>query len=266
MHTYAYSLYALMLGVISFGSSAQETPRSGILYNMSEVHSLTYNCTTSSNNTLNCEFVQTSVRPKATYADLPAALEHARKEFAKGPMFDSKDCNLNQTLINILSGKEKAPKQDVIDKLTTVQRRDMLALAQAALGVCSSRSEEKYFDLIRLGQDRDRRTCKVSSHPFSQTFRATSEGGSSTGVWVAQGKPEGPCGIVQLSRFESEQIKIGSSLFTNWRFIARKAISNPSGKLFLGGSCSRLDEQPYTYDWRTQEHQLTCDYVDLSPL
>ena len=266
MRTYTAIVCALQIAAISLSSSAQDAPRLGILYNLSEVHSLTYTCSTASSGALNCEFVQTSVRPKGTFADLPAALERARSDFAKGPIFNAEDCKLNQTLANILSGKEKAPKQDAMEKLTTVQRRDMLALTQGVLGTCSSRSEEKYLDLVRLGQDRDRRTCKVSSLTFSQTFRAVPDSGPTATVWLAQSKPDGPCGIVQLSRFESEQSKIGPANFTNWRFVARKAITNPSGELFPGASCSRFDERPYTYDWRAQEHQLTCDYIEFSPL
>jgi len=259
-------LAVLLLAASASGSNAQEAPRLGLLYNLSEMHSSTYSCTSSSSSVLNCEFVQTMVRPKATFADLPSALERARNDFAKGPIFSAEDCKLNQTLTNILEGKEKPPKEDAMQKLSVIQRRDMLALTQGVLKVCSSRSEETYLDLVRFGQARDRRTCKVSSLSFTQTFRVAPESAPGPTVWIAQSKPDGPCGIVQLSRFESERTKIGTTNFTNWRFIARKAITNPSGELFPGASCSRFDEQAYTYDWRSQEHQLTCDYIEFSPI
>jgi hypothetical protein len=266
MRIFTATVCGLQLAATALSSSAQEAPRLGILYNLSEVHSLTYTCSTASSGALNCEFVQTWVRPKATFADLPTALERARNDFAKGPIFSAEDCELNQTLATILSGKEKAPKQDAMDKLTTVQRRDLLAMTQGILGVCSSRSVEAYLDLVRFGQDRDRRTCKVGSLTFSQSFRAVPDSGANATVWLAQSKPDGPCGIVQLSRFESEQSKIGTTNFTNWRFIARKAITNPSGELLPGAGCSRFDERPYTYDWRAEERQLTCDYIEFSPI
>ena len=256
----------LILAATSAGSNAQEAPRIGIVYNLSEMHSLTYKCASASSGAVICEFVQTSIRPKATFADLPAALERARSDFAKGPIFNTEDCKLNQTLANILGGKEKPPKEGAMEKLTSVQRRDMLALTQSVFRVCSARSAENYIDLVRLGQDRDRRTCKVSGLSFTQTFRIAPDSRPGTTVWLAEGKPDGPCGIVQLSRFESEQTMIGTTLFTNWRFIARKAITNPSGELFPGTSCSGFDEKPYTYDWRAQEHQLTCDYIEFSPI
>ena len=266
MRTNIAIVLTLLLVATSTSSNAQEAPRLGILYNLSEMHSLTYNCTTASPGALSCEFVQTSVRPKSTFADLPAALQRARSDFAKGPVFGAEDCKLNQKLANILGGKEKPPKEDAMGKLTIVQKKDMLALTQGVLTVCNTRSEEKYLDLVRLGQDRDRRTCKVSALSFTQTFRVAPDSRAGTTVWLAQSKPDGPCGIVQLSRFESEQSKIGTMNFTNWRYVARKAITNPTNELLPGASCSGFDEAPYTYDWRSQEHQLTCDYIEFSPI
>jgi len=266
MRTHLLALSAIAIATASNGAGAQEAPRLGLLYNLSETNSLTYSCSTVSEKTLGCEFVQASVRPKATYADLPAAIKRAMGEFAKGPVFEADDCKLNQKLADVLAGKEKPPKEDAMEKLTAVQRRDLLAFSQGIVEVCKSRSEEKYLELVRLGHDRDRRTCRVSALSFKQTFRLAPEGKPGSPVWIAQSQPEGPCGIVQLSRFESERSKVGDSTFTNWRFIARKAITNPASELFPGASCSRFDEAPYTYDWRSQEHQLTCDYIEFSPI
>lgn len=256
----------IVLLLIATGSIAQEAPRLGLLYNTSERHSLTYSCTQQGGASLACEFVQTSVRPKATFAELPSAIEKGRQEFSKSSPPDTQDCKLNRTLLNILEGREKVPKEDALEKLNAVQRRDMVSQTQAVLKLCESNTEANFLELIRFIQDKNRRTCRVSSSSFKQSFRQAPESPPGVSIWLADSRPEGPCGVVQLSRFESEQTKIGSSVFTNWKFVARKAITNPGAELFPGASCRGFDEQPYVYDWRTREHALTCDYIEFTPL
>ena len=70
--------------------------------------------------------------------------------------------------------------------------------------------------------------------------------------------PEGPCGIVQLSRFEKDPDD-DSRFF--WLYFSKKAVTNPRGKLLLGMQCSDLDETEYKYDWRSREIYAQCDYI-----
>ena len=244
---------------------AQEYPTLGLLYNTSEMHSMVFRCERPQGGQLSCEFTQTSIRPKATFADLATTIDKARKAFASEKPPSSEDCAGARQVLQILQGKQAAPKPDAAAALTEVSKRDAAALMTALATYCDSPSEDLFVSMIRVGAEKDRRTCQVSSNTFRQTFtRATAS--QSLPTWLAESKPEGECGVVQLSRFEPEVTRIGKSNFTNWKFIARKAITNPSGEFFPGAKCSGLDERPYVYDWRAKEHQLTCDYIEFSPL
>jgi len=122
-----------------------------------------------------------------------------------------------------------------------------------------------------MEHDKEVRTCQVSSNVFTQTFKYVQDYTSNSGAWVVQSQPEGPCGIVQLSRFEPVITKIGDTNYTNWNYIAKKAITNPKGQAFLELKCSNLDQNEYVYDWQssTQEddlYRLGCDYIEFSPI
>ena len=114
--------------------------------------------------------------------------------------------------------------------------------------------------MIQTAHDKDMRTCKVSANTFEGTFNAiASQSGADT--WVAQSTPSGPCGAVQLSRFESES----AAGVRFWKFFSRKAITNPTG-MFYGQSCSGFDQREYEWDWRSEETFQGCDYIEFSPI
>jgi hypothetical protein len=246
-------------------STAQEAPTTGMLYNLSETHSLTYRCDMRQTGQLECDFIQTAVRYKATYADLPATLDKARKAFGSEKPPTAQDCGMFRDMLDIVEGKKQHPKPEAVAEMSTVMRNDLSRLAKVLLEYCKKPTEDSFLNVVREGADKDRRTCKVSSYPFKQTFRLVSDS-SIAKTWVAQSRPEGQCGIVQLSRFEPEVVTIGSAKFTHWKYVARKAITNPSGELFPGAKCTGLDERPYTYDWRAADKSMSCDYIEFSPL
>ncbi len=265
MHSCKRGAAAVFLLVLTAHSWCQESPSVGLLYNTSEVNSLVYRCSSSQAPQLACEFTQTSVRPKASYADLVTTIDKARKAFPSEKPWSAEDCSAARQVLEILEGKKVAPKPEIFAAMSDVSKRDAVASMRATVKYCNNPTEETFLDMVRLGAEKDRRTCKVSSHTFRHVF-TRAEGSQNPPTWVAQSKPEGECGIVQLSRFEPEVTQIGKSSFSNWKFVARKAITNPSGEFLPGAKCSGLDERPYTYDWRSKEHQLTCDYVEFSPL
>lgn len=256
---------ALTLTAVACAASAQEAPTLGLLYNTQESHSLTYRCDPVRAGQLNCEFVQTVVRFKATVAQLPGVVEQARKQFRSEKPPIAQECGTFRDMAAMLEGKRPAPKPEAVSAMSPVEKSDALRIAKVYIDYCDKPTEANFLALARIGHDKDRRTCSASSNSYKQTFRLVVEtaGGA---VWVTQSSPDGPCGMVELSRFEPEETKIGASKFTNWKYIARKAITNPSGEFFPGAKCSGLDEKPYTYDWRSKEHQMSCDYIQFSPL
>ena len=245
--------------------SAEELPTVGILYSTKERHSLTYECQPVKGNQLTCEFVQSSVRQKAKAADLPNVIEEALKQFPNEKPPSSEDCSSYRQIVAVLEGREeKGTKLGQLTNLSELEKADLLKVAKSFIAYCDNPTKEMLVSIVRLSHDRDVRTCQVSSHTFTQTFKQLSEIGSGS-VWIAQGAAEGPCGIVQLSRFEPEELGAGKSKSIYWKYVARKAVTNPDGELLLGGKCSALDEGAYLYDWRSKEHQLSCDYIQFSP-
>lgn len=256
---------AALLSSASTTALAQNAPTLGLLYNTQERHSLTYRCEAVRSAQLNCEFIQTSIRFKSTYADLPIVLEKARKQFGSERPPSIEACSTYRDILAVLDGKRAPPKQKGLSEMSPIEKADGRQIGKALVAYCDRPNEENFLSMIRTGFDKDRRTCNVSSTSFKQSFRLLSDA-SGRSIWAAEGSPEGSCGIVQLSRFEPEETKAGASTLTNWSYTARKAITNPSGEFYPGAKCSGFDEQPYTYSWRANEHQMSCDYIQFSPL
>jgi hypothetical protein len=240
----------------------------GLLFNSKETQSLTYSCSLPSNGVITCNFTQTAVRPKLTKADAEKAVQQVKDQVRKsGAVFSQEECNTFSQMLEILEGRATAPKPEALAKLSPLERRDASALAKASVQACKSKSEADALAVLRVSQDKDFRTCRVSSHGFTQSFKRSPPSAGGQSAWIAQGTPEGPCGTVQLSRFEYEKSTVAGIGF--WNYIARKAITNPKA-VWIPGSpptmCSALDQDEYPYTWNRQEHALGCDYIEFSPL
>ncbi len=245
-------------------ASAEEAPSTGLLYNTKEAHSLVYRCQQNLDNSLDCEFTQTAVRKKTKPDDLNFKLNQAREEFRAGVKMSADECKMYKDMNDVFEGRKKAPKEEGLKEITEMQKKDLLKMTKSMMEFCKSKTEENFLNFVRLGHEKDTRTCKVSANTYKQAFRFVQDHLSNAGAWVVQSTPEGPCGIVQLSRFEPERLKDSKLVF--WKYLARKAITNPQGSFFPGASCKGLDEGEYVYDWRSKEHSLGCDYVEFTPL
>ena len=154
-----------------------------------------------------------------------------------------------------------------MDELSDVVKQDLKNMVSAITALCDSYTETNFLKATRIEHDKDMRTCKVSTNSFNQTFQRVDVYSSEPGNWVVQTQPSGACGIVDLSRFESDAQKIGEGSFVFWSYIARKAITNPKGELFSGGKCSGLDQTEHLYDWRARDNlYMRCDYIEFSPI
>lgn len=250
--------------LIVSSASAEDVPSTGLLYNTKESHSLVYRCQRNNDNSLACDFIQTAVRKKAAQEDLNSKLDQAREEFSRDAGIDAGQCKMARDLVDILEGRKNAPREDSFKRATDMQKKDLLRMSKGMIEFCKSRTEESLLNMIRIGHEKDVRTCQVSSNTFKQSFEFVQDNLTGTGVWVVRGTPEGPCGIVQLSRLEPERLK--DSGFVFWKYVARKVVTNPQGTFYPGVSCKGLDEAEYIYDWRSKEHSMGCDYVEFSAL
>lgn len=252
------TLFILSVDIVSAGSN--DPPRTGVLRNTKEVHSLTYKCNQIDASVIDCDFIQTAVRKESKPPELEAKLKVAREEFRSGVKISTDECTMFSSIVDVIEGRLKAPRQEGFTDLTPVAKRDTLAIGKAGLEFCKKPTEEKYLNIIRLTHEKETRTCLVSSLPYKERYRLMSD----SGVWVAKSEPEGSCGIVQLSRFEPETTKDFN--YTFWKYVSRKAITNPQGTYIFGVSCKDLDEAEYLYDWRSKDQFLSCDYIKFSPL
>ena len=162
----------------------------------------------------------------------------------------------------MLQGRKKAPNKETQDNLKNIsdlENKDLVKFVDAVTTACNAKTEESYLNVNRVLFDRDARTCAVSSYTYKQSFRLVLDDVSGARSWVAKGEPSGPCGIVQLSRFEPEKLENLKSIY--WKYIAKKAVTNKQGFLMPGMACTKLDEDEYIFDWRSKEHALGCDYI-----
>lgn len=245
--------------------AAEDLPNMGFLQSAKEAHSLTYHCQLDTETSLlNCEFTQTTVRKKGNPEDLGTKLTKAREEFRGGTNLSLEDCAILHDTVEALEGRRKSAMEERWKDLSVIQKKDFLVLIKAYSDFCRSKTEEDYLKITTVIHGKEMRTCLASSNVFKQTFTQVRDLLSESGSWVTQGVPEGPCGIVQLCRLEPERSKDSKSIF--WKYIARKAITNPQGSFYPGLSCKDLDEGEYLYDWKSKEISLGCDYIEFSVL
>ncbi|MGR9257295.1 hypothetical protein [Rhizobium leguminosarum] len=205
------------------------------------------------------------MRKKAKPADLEKKLDEARKNYpgAVKEFSDPRGCNIVGAWLSMATGQisidaalarnpeiatDAARFKEGMIRLQEDAKANptVLDTFRALAGMCDHPTEENYLKITKADHDKDLRTCRVSSNPFTQEFVWVSDFGNG-GAWVVSSQPEGPCGLVQLSRFEKDQSE-ASGLF--WRYVARKATTNPSGTLLPGWSCSAVDQGEYVYDWK----------------
>jgi hypothetical protein len=278
-----FYFFSLAICVISSAAFAgEEYPTTGIVYNTKEDSSITYDCNKLSSGVLECDLVQTSVRKKAKIKDLPEKLLEAKKQLpdAIKEIASEESCELTAVILSVLEGKstpeqaaENAPKGAISDKqqfikgmneISASKKDDLLASIAALNDFCETKSEKSFLNITKIEHEKAIRTCTVSSNPFKQTFKWV-EDYSGKGAWVVDAKPSGSCGIVQLDRFEAD---VTNSKLVFWKYIAKKAITNPKGEMLLSGlTCGNLDQDEYPYDWKSErDTKLGCEYIEFSPI
>lgn len=273
----------LAFGFVASTACAENAPTFGTVYNQREDSSLTYTCTPQGAQRLRCDFIQTSITKKAKPEDLEKRLADARKAYPNvvKDLADTERCKMLGAILNISTGK--APIDTVIDQYPNLatdrdefskdmrqfrdnakSNPDLLDVSRAVVDLCNGPSEDGYLKLTRAIYAKDLRTCNVWSRPFTQEFVWVSDYGKG-GAWVVSAPPDGPCGLVQLSRFENENYQTDTAGL-HWRYVARRAVTNPSGTYLPGFSCSAFDQSEFVYDWKqTRSDYMQCEFVKFSP-
>jgi hypothetical protein len=250
---------AASVAEIGFAAAqSQEFPTTGMIYNTIEAASLIYRCNMTDKLSMDCEFTQTAVSRKLSADDAAKKLAKAKAEFISKPeTLSQKECAQYETMTMVLRGEKAAPDVEGLSKMSGREKADALLMANQLVSFCRGPTVDNWMKFVSTGIEKDKRTCLVSSNPFNQQFRR-----SDATTWTVISQPQGPCGAVQLSRFEADKTKFG---LTFWNYFARKAVTNPNGDAGLL-SCKMLDEREYKYQWQKRDPDLNCEYVECSPI
>ncbi len=248
-----------LIGTAYGAENWKEAPITGITYNTKERSALTFECDRTSQTDLHCKFVQVSVRKKLTKDALSAKLAESDKQVATMTL-DEKECkDLDKVVADFEAGKVDRK----VDPRDADFGREMFAAFKKA---CVSGSRDDLRSVMRKEVERDLRACNISTNSFEQDFQRSDGTKPERPVWVTKAEAVGPCGIVQLSRFEREP---GKDDFPFWNYIARKAVTNPNAELPLLGKCSNFDEDTYTFSWKSSDgptEWAECDRIEFSVL
>ena len=276
--------FFVLLFLLPANAYAQEHPTTGLLYGTKKTDAIVHFCKKQEDGTLECQLTQTRVSKKANKLSHEELKAKAEKEFDDTEKDIEKDkfCGGLDLFVKASEGKispeeaaEEGIKSGVItDKQEFIkglgafpdnQKQANLNIMKPMVSFCKKPTLDNYVALISAGNEREASTCKVGANTYEQRFKYVQDYSSENGAWVVISEPTGPCGIINLSRFEKEISKIGDYEFTHWNYVAKKAVTNPKGQAFSDMSCNDFDEEEYPYSWKSKEHYLGCKIIEFSP-
>jgi hypothetical protein len=205
------------------------------------------------------------VRRKADPKDLQKELQTARTQFGSGTKLGADECSGAETFLNALRTGNTSGLPDPsftfrqLNAMSAGEKKATEEIISAMVAYCRAPSEANFLNIAKIGFLKKTRTCIAASNAFKQTFKRV----QMSNTWTSNEGPTGPCGVVNVSRFEPEKGQASGATF--FRYITRKIITEPKGQAFTL-QCSDLDQTEYTYDWRSKEHYLQCEFIELSPL
>jgi hypothetical protein len=252
---------AIAFVLMSDVAQASDYPLSGTVGHETEKDFITFECTQSSQERLDCLFAQIKIRRMGGPEALAKALAQIPKmltEVRAGKLLNKDECSQYRELASAIdSGKplaSMAPTQ-VSEFLRTrkampqAERSDMLKIMTAWIRACDEPSAASIETWLRIVQDRESRTCKLWAHNYNLSFRQVGPN------WVSSEGPAGACGtvtVVTLSRDDPQ-----SPL---WNYAQQKIITNKGGGNGFF-KCQDLDEASYLYRWDVTEYYKGCDYI-----
>lgn len=239
----------------NFVLGSQEYPSYGKVYNTKENNMITYDCNLQKNQQLECDMTQMSIRKKSK--KLSEKIKEGKKQWKNEKSISKKDCKLYEQTLSFIEGKTPPPNKNIEEmtkNMKSFQKKDIIKITKSLVKFCENPVLDNFLKIITIAHDKETRTCKVSSNSFKQRFEKVD---LLSNTWRAVPEATGPCGIIRLDRLELDK-----KSYTQWNYISKKAITNPSGQALLL-KCSELDENEYVFSWRKKEIALNCDYIDF---
>lgn len=213
------------------------------------------------------------VRKKLNQSDIEAKYQETIKGL-ENQQYDASMkelCTIAAGAMELMQGGSGAgltpEMKHAFQSFNAMQRRDMEQQFSALLETCRTKSLDGLRRFLRLALEKDARTCLVSTNRFEQTFRPVKDYEGKLISWtVADTLPQGDCGFVQMSRFVPDDNKPLGGRILLWKYIGKRATSNPEGKTLTGMSCREWDESETVYSWQSKEIALQCDYIEHSSI
>ena len=266
-------IFGAMMLVAAAGVSAVDVPMIGTVHNTKDRGWISYECGDIEDDHLTCTLTQVMVRKKLNQSELEAKYQETIKglETQQNDPSMKELCTMAAGAMDLMQGGSGAglpPEMNqAFQGFNAMQRRDMEQQFSALLETCRTRSLEGLRRFLRLAVEKDARTCLVSTNRFEQTFRPVKDYEGKLISWtVANTLPQGDCGFVQMSRFVPDDNKPLAGKIYLWKYIGKRATSNPEGKTLIGTSCREWDESETVYSWQPKEIPLQCDYIEHSPV
>lgn len=264
-------VFGSLLLAATAGAVAMDAPKYGTVHNTRDKGWITYECGDVEDERLTCTLTQVMVRKKLKPAELEAKYQEAIRgiDDQKNDPALKELCTMAAGAVDLMQGgpgKGLPPEaKQTFQGFNAMQRRDLEQQFSAVLDSCRTKDMDGMRRFFRLGLEKDLRTCLVSTNRFVQTFRPVRDyDGKLTSWTVADTSPQGDCGFVQMSRFVSDDKPLTGKVWL-WKYIGKRATSNPEGQTILGTSCKEWDESETVYGWQQKEIPLQCDYIEHSP-
>jgi hypothetical protein len=261
----------LLIYPIPTSGGGLDYPLRVFVYGTVENDHITGECKKNSETKMHCDFLQAHVSRKGNAKDLDTIISRLKSEeglkelngFKEDPSFE-KMCSGNLEIIRAVELGLKP--QDVDKKKWEKNFKDahprhksfLLKFSNSLKVFCDNPTTKNYESFLRLGHEKDMRTCTVWHNSYKQNFTRSS---SSSDKWISNEGPKGECDVIDIAVLKKADTKSGSSF---WVYETERIITNKEAK-WLGGLalCQDRPEQKMFYDWKQPKKFLGCDYIEF---
>jgi hypothetical protein len=251
-----FSGIVLALASIPSLAPAQEQPGKGTLYGVTEESSLAYSCLAKERGTIECEFLQASVRRKLSAQEADAELQKARYQFDMHEVVALlKDCDAYRFMLDVLEGRSPpSAGTKAIDTMSAKEKSDFAKSTSLLVQLCASPTHASWLALVRANTVKKRRTCQVASSRFVRRFRQ-----AGPGTWTVVPEASiGPCPTVRHDHFEID--RSAESQTQLWSYVARTAATEP--KAGTAPVQCPVDARESRFESRRRDPEVSCDYIE----
>jgi hypothetical protein len=242
-------------------------PSRGLLHGVKENRGMTYNCERAGEDTIECNFVVTTIRRGvpddeiqekiAVLAD--TLLDEAETKGACGSTLAELQSFTDPSAV-LPDGRSVAGWKAENPELFAEIESTVSHLTE----FCDDPSESSARDFAAFSVESDAATCRISSQTYSSVFKQLE---SNEGIWIVESGPSGACGVLRTDRFVWEPALTGGFGFYN--YISSKRVLNKDGsvKAVTGEiPCSSFDEEEYPYSWESRQVFLRCKSFEFKVL